>query len=479
MRRPLWLVDAPEQPKGERPVPNAGFYPNLGISAIQSYISEAHGLPAGAGCDELTLVDGALRSFEEVEQQLDTVPPGSLVGFYAQVTNYGAVCALSSRLKARLGDQVMIVCGGPWGTALPEVILETNLDIDACVAGDGEEIMLRLSRGESARGMNGFFCRGEKGRVDIPEHCISHLDIGPLPPPLKHTATLAPYFANYAATDPGDHRRPTATYFSKAGCHNRCIFCSVSRFGKVGPSRERQPEEAWLECMDLRDRLGVNHIFEVTDSVLPNRCEALAALAPRHNADRSLSFRFYANTDFIAHEEYRFLDHFVEIGGATLAVGFESNDELVLRHAKSGRTTPEQNAKALRQIVDRGLELVAFFVLGLPFETHESLKKTREFIEKVAQYERTTFLLVAAATPLPGTLLWDKYVRGNRSLRRKYVQREDASLVAPVYDVDELSRDYMEHCPDVRVGWDEVRELQLEAAHTRPDVFSVWGTIDE
>ena len=121
---------------------------------------------------------------------------------------------------------------------------------------------------------------------------------------------------------------------------------------------------------------------------------------------------------------------------------------------------------------------MAFFVLGLPFETPRTLRKTFDFIKKIAEYPFTTFLLTAVATPLPDTFLWTKYIPRHSKLRMLYYRDKNGKLIEPTWKTDEIAKDFVNHCCDVSVDYDLIKRIQRDIYHLRPEIFSTWSEED-
>src|SRR4030042_7048036 len=85
-----------------------------------------------------------------------------------------------------------------------------------------------------------------------------------------------------------------------------------------------------------------------------------------------------------------------------LCYGVESADQRILDTIKK-KITPHKVKEAVRLAKEAGIEALASFILGLPGETEETLKKTIDFAKEL----RTPCALHALA-PFPGTELWER-----------------------------------------------------------------------
>ena len=72
----------------------------------------------------------------------------------------------------------------------------------------------------------------------------------------------------------------------------------------------------------------------------------------------------------------------------------------------------------MEMVKKAGLESVGFFMLGLPADTEESLKKTIDFAVKMMP----TYAKCTVTLPLPGTRMFDQYEKEGRIKTRDWSQ---------------------------------------------------------
>ncbi|MDF1546700.1 MAG: radical SAM protein [Bacteroidales bacterium] len=469
----IWLINIPENSKKNRHLPNNGIYPNLGIHAIFSFLKEK-----GIDIEYNNVIDGEVVLLEEIEEKISLISNGDIVGFHISISNYNETKEVSQIIKIKSRD-TKIIYGGPLATTKPYAILQNNQYVDAVIAGDGEQIFYNIAKiGFENVHQDGIIKR--ENHMNMPSRLISCINnIEYMPSPLKHVSTLEVYLNNYRITSGDTVLRPTTSYFHKTGCEQNCPFCTVPYIGRIG--RSKRPETAWEETLMLHHQFGINHIYEVSDNILFSKnnqydwFKRFAQLAPKYIPNEEVSFRFYASTNRINKE----LMHYIKLANCnTLSVGFESNDDNVLSNAKSFHTSSHQNLEVFNLIKAHNLKLVAFFILGLPFENSKSIKKTYEFIKKVADYKNTTFILAALLSPLPKTAYWTKYVMTNSYLRNKYDLSDNGNLIEPTWSIENIAKDFNIHCSEVSVEYNKIKEYQKKIYALRPEVFSSWAPED-
>ena len=117
-----------------------------------------------------------------------------------------------------------------------------------------------------------------------------------------------------------------------------------------------------------------------------------------------IGFRCHGRSSLDQKEDYIKLK---EAGCDMLSWGIESGSQKML-NLMNKQTTIEENENVIRWAKEVGITARAFFIIGFPGETKETIEKTKRFIEKTNpdQYFVSNFV------PYPDTDVWnypDKY----------------------------------------------------------------------
>jgi radical SAM superfamily enzyme YgiQ (UPF0313 family) len=90
-----------------------------------------------------------------------------------------------------------------------------------------------------------------------------------------------------------------------------------------------------------------------------------------------------------------------------LSAGFgaESGSPRLLQSVKGGTATVEQNQLTIDLCYSKGIKISGSFMIGVPGETPEDLRLTREFI--LRNRGKLDAIEVALFCPYPGTPAWD------------------------------------------------------------------------
>ncbi|MBR9678273.1 MAG: radical SAM protein [Nanoarchaeota archaeon] len=318
----------------------------------------------------------------------------NLIGFSAYTEEVKSVARTALRIKKDFPEK-LIVLGGAHASALPILTLKEFPVFDACVVGEGEIPLVRIARGEDFKDIDGLaFRQGDKVRYNPPLY-IKNLDA--LPFPDWNLFDLKSYAGEYT-----DHVRPFRKQLelpvsASRGCPFKCSFC----FNISKNYRSRSAENVFEELKRNVRVLGAKRIqfVDPTFGVDKKQAEKLCSLLIESGLGKE--FEWFAGTRVeLASRE--FMENVKRAGCSNLFIGVESGDQEILNGFKMGVTT-RQIRKVFENAKKIGLNTHASFILGLPGETRDSLKRTIEFAKGLD----TKFVIFSILTPYPGTKVFD------------------------------------------------------------------------
>lgn len=393
-----------------------GVYPPLNLATL------AASLRAANPDAEIELLDGEIMSSEEICRRVDA----EIVGISCNVMTYKSALDIAEAASAK-GCRVLL--GGPYPSAFSERILKRRPCVDAVVVGDGEAALQAYVGGSPYQSIPNLCYRHGLEVVENPQQGLALDD---LPFPDYMNLPLDFYFqrfvGRYSAFKPFEK---SLAIYSRRGCiwrdrsHGGCVFCMIPHAGL----RYKSVERLWAEIRHFRERSGVNHFWEVSDTFTENSrwLDEFVALKPH---DLDVSFNVYGRTSNISLQMARQLR---ELQVYEVFLGIESGDDNLLALANKG-TTVGQSLRAVEHLAACGMKVVASFVLGLPGETTRSLQKTMALARELLSFGNIVETSCSIMLPIPGSRAFSM-LTAQPDMRSKYS--------GDLLDLEELKHDWI------------------------------------
>jgi radical SAM superfamily enzyme YgiQ (UPF0313 family) len=136
--------------------------------------------------------------------------------------------------------------------------------------------------------------------------------------------------------------------------------------------------------------------------------------------------------------DYETLKAMKEAGCRLLIVGYESGDPQILKNVKKGATV-ERARQFTKDCKKLGLLVHGDFILGLPGETKETIRRTIDFAKEID----CETIQVSVAHAYPGTELYD-YAKANGFILNEGAQMvDDSGHQVAMIEYPGLPRDYV------------------------------------
>ena len=371
-------------------------FPPLGISYIAASLQQAG--------HSVHLVDCTfLDKKEALDRALET--QAEVVGIYAMVSMLDECLWFARQLRPTCR---LLVAGGPLPTCDPEPFLN---DFDVVVRGEGEQTMLELLQAYEETSeldkIAGIVYRklgdepAKSELVSTPERAFTKtLDRIPFP-----ARALLPN-ESYIRYGKKKYGYSITTVMSTRGCPFRCEFCSNVVFG--GSYRERSPENVVDEIVEVL-ALGYDRI-SFTDDVFTMKKGRVVKVCQEIRR-RGLKFNWECLGRVDALDTPTALD--MKAAGCTrIFFGIESGEERILK-LMNKKISTEQARRGVEAAHNAGLQVGAFFIIGYPGDTNETVLKTLRFANSLP----LDYLGLSMPYPLPGT---DLYKRTKDRIKRDW-----------------------------------------------------------
>lgn len=310
--------------------------------------------------------------------------------------------------------QIPIVIGGIHPTVFARDILNKYSDIDYCVLGEGEssflELVESLINNRSVETIDGIAFR-DKGiiKVNPKTSFITNLDALPF----IDYGVLA--IEEYYSMDTSNWYSPKGIkighpfpIISSRSCPQKCTFCSMWLVHGAN-FRPRTPENVLNEMEHLYKNYDVRYFQFMDDNMtfIKERtieiCDGILK--------RNMNIQFDTpNGLAMSRLDEEIIDAMIGAGWVSTAIAIESGSEYIRNKVmKKGLSTKRIYEVAEACAKHGHLFIKAFFIIGMPEETHETLQETYGMIRKLPVDKIGVYF----AAPYPGSELFNHCVKHN------------------------------------------------------------------
>jgi len=277
-----------------------------------------------------------------------------------------------------LKSAARVLIGGIHASAMPQEALR---HADQVITGEGENVILDVV----------------EGRITDSVVCarpIENLDDVPFP---DYSILKTPYKA--------------ANVITTRGCPFSCSFCSTSRMFK--PYRKRSVENVMKEIR-MYKQMGFKYMNFEDDNFTADKQRAKEIC--RCIIKEKLQFKetfFFGRTDLAKDDELLTLLKKAHL--TRVLIGIESLNQASLDSINKHQSIDDIKAAALA-CKKHGIRLIASIVLGIDCDKKEDIRKAVAFTKQIDAYQ----LQPAVLTPLPGTPVYDQFIKEGRMISRDW-----------------------------------------------------------
>ncbi len=364
---PPWKVPA----KGEPPFP-------LGEGAPTGYRegdldADFHQTPYGL----FALGAQALRAGHDVKVinlssyswsrviEIVTALDADVYGMSCWTANRRGVLMLAEAIKQAV-VRARVIVGGPHATPLYKEILEHCHAIDSVCIGESDltflEIVHRIARGESLRGVTGSAWREDDGQVALGAKRKNVEDLDQLACP--------------------QHYFPTHILMTSRGCPWSCTFCGAET--SWGRGFRSNSIDYVLDAMERSLAVIPVKMIQIKDDTFTTKKNRVIELCRAIRA-RKLSFFWSCDTrvDLLTRE---LLTEMRLAGCQRLSLGVESGSQRIL-DAIEKKITVEEILASTALAKEVGIKVRYYMMLGNRGDDRESFQETLSFLDRARPHE--------------------------------------------------------------------------------------------
>ncbi len=367
---------------------DAGFEcPPYGIYLLSSILKESG--------HEVVLADLISQGSCDVKSYHSDIESSSLVGIGATSLSWPTALKVIREIKS-IREDVPIVLGGIHPTMFDKYIL-SRFPVEYVIRGEGEiafpALCNALEKGENMKNVPNLSWKNQNGDV-------VRNKIAPLIPAEKLSSFPLP---DYESLPPDIYKGLSIE--SSRGCPFDCSFCSTSYRQSWRAMSADQFVDRLEGILPYLNRTTHETIHIVDDEFTINPKRAIEINKIIKDRGLNLYLVFDCRASDILYKD--FLESSSDLTSKFL-VGAESGYDKGLQQIKKGTTCKilEDAAAKLKQH-GRGEQADFSFILGLPWETKDEVKKTIEFaIHLFATYG--VRILLQWYCQIPGSRQWDE-----------------------------------------------------------------------
>ncbi len=194
---------------------------------------------------------------------------------------------------------------------------------------------------------------------------------------------------------------PFTFIVTSRGCTAGCTYC-IKHVSYQYSVRLRSPR-LLVDEIKLLKGLGVKHIHMYADLFTVSRDQVMEMCRLLIEEDVKVTWTSNSRVDYVDEEMLRMM---AKAGSILISWGIESGSEQVLKHARKG-AYPDRARQALVWARQAGIKNWGYFIIGLPTETEETIRKTIDFAKGLP----LDIALFHVAAPYPGTPFFFEVVK--------------------------------------------------------------------
>lgn len=393
-------------------------YPHNGFAYLAGSIINKHEVKIF----DLNILD---INEEELLRRLKVEKP-DLIGFSMKSFNLKNVLLLAKKVKSITGS--VLVVGGPHVTLCAKEFFDKDNDdtFDFGFQGEADTSFAKFcdvfGRQEEYSKISGLIYKDNEKTIFNNNDFINDLDKINLPDFTCFENNID--FEKYGGY-------PLLT---SRGCPYQCIYCSVP---KISGSkwRFRSPENVLKELKQVIQKYHIKSFQIIDDSFTLNisRAKDFCRLLIEQNLNLRWCCPNGLRADCLDEELVKLMK---KSGCESVSLGIESGDEKVFNFINKGEKL-DNIANAVKILKKHGLSVSGFFIIGLPFESVKSVKRSLKFINKLNLDGVKWNMLV----PYPETFLWNWVLKNGRFLENftdgQHFSKEKG--IQPVFETDDYS----------------------------------------
>ncbi|PWU09672.1 MAG: hopanoid biosynthesis associated radical SAM protein HpnJ [Terriglobia bacterium] len=326
-----------------------------------------------------------------IEQTVTMARDFELLVLYTSTPGFSVDLKMAEMMKDS-NPKLKVAFVGPPVTVEPEKSLRDGKAIDFIVRREFDHQIAGYAQGRPLEELPGVSFRKNGSFVHNPEGpAIENLDELPwVTKVYKRDLDITRYNVPFLLN-------PYISFYTTRGCPAMCTFCLWPQTHSGHRWRLRSIDDVASEVRYALEQFpNIKEIF-FDDDTFNYRKERTIELCKKL---KPLNFTWSCTSRVTT--DYETLKAMKEAGCRLLIVGYESGEPQILKNIKKGATV-EMAERFTANCHKLGLVIHGDFIIGLPGESPQTIRKTIEFAKRLD----TETIQVSIAAPYPGTELYN------------------------------------------------------------------------
>lgn len=342
----------------------------------------------------VSIIDGARQS-DYVECIRQEVPNCRWVGLSVMTSQVPKALAISQLIK-EINPQGLVVWGGTHPTFFPEQTVQHPW-VDVVAVGEGEETAFDLTAKQDLADIKGIVYKADGRVITNPARPLHN----PATMPLFKWELVAPEVLKRLSLIPS---------LTSRGCPYCCTFCINAILQNNWRARTVEQVLQDLAIIKRQPYFSGKKLRFWDENFFVNISRAKDIAAGMIAGSLTIPWETTVRADYLSPQmiDDDFLDKLKQSCCYLLSFGAESGSPVILDKIKK-EITPEQVINSAKQCLKHGIIPQYSFMIGLPGETREDMKRTLKLIDQlVALGESVQILGPQAFRPYPGSVLYEE-----------------------------------------------------------------------
>ena len=370
-------------------------------------------------------------SDNEICDRIKEINP-TMVGISILFSNLACEALRIAKIIKNERPHIKLVLGGHHPSSMPDKIMSLHHYIDFILIGEADETLVKLCRGlvtgdDALSHIRGLCWRDSQGDVINNDRLLpseykgvdfqyfsrkfspNPTSLDRLPFPAWDLFPMDAYWSSSVRLGASDtFKERYGVMVSTRGCPHICDFCTSPLMGGFKNYRKRSNQDVIDEILYLRAEYGIEEIQFLDDNFFVSRLRVKELLKLISEHCKGMLFSVPAGTEANTLDE-EIISLLATAGFYRITLAIESGNPEI-QEARIDKNVDLSKVPVTIELLRKyGLEVRAFFMIGFPGESRDSIHNTASYALSLDLDD----FAISVVTPLPGTPLFEEALAKN------------------------------------------------------------------